>query len=344
MIKRAGCLLLILVLLSLSSCLPVEEAALPAPTLSVPVPLFYITDPATVEDVVYYQVLRARFVPTREEVLFFPMNNLLIYRVNVRLGDFVREGDVILELDRSSYLQELEEIIKDIESARVGLRQLEEIHALNLQRWTLMERPVDMIGYIRRHEHYNYQIDVLTIRMDNIEAELERRLLRASMDGYVAFIRSFNPGDLTVAGQRVVEIADITEAVFMVSGDGANLLSVDDVVNITVQGELYYGVVVDPIEHGITADRSDHEAYIMIQGGHGYGFTTGTMGSVQVVFDIAKEVLAVPTNSVTVYGNRAFVFVLEEELRVLRDIQVGLVGNSLTEVVSGVEEGELIVR
>jgi len=130
----------------------------------------------------------------------------------------------------------------------------------------------------------------------------------------------------------------------MVSGDGATLLNVDDVVNITVQGELYYGVVVDPIEHGITADRSGYEAYIMIQGGHQYGFATGTTGSVQVIFDVAKEVLAVPTNSVTVYGNRAFVFVLEEELRVLRDIQVGLVGNSLTEVVSGVEEGELIVR
>jgi multidrug efflux pump subunit AcrA (membrane-fusion protein) len=342
--KRVFCSLLALVLFLLSSCLPTEEAVLPAPTLTIPIPTFYVTDSVVVEDVVYYQSLRARPVPTHEEIIHFPMNGILIYRAHVRVGDFVEEGDIVMELDRTSYLRELEEAINDVERARLSLRQLDELHGINIQRAALFERPVDQAGYIRRRDNYNHQIDVLTIRVDSLEVELERRLLRATMNGYVAFIREFIPGDLTVANQRAAEITYGTEALFLVSDEGANLLSAGDVVEIYVMRDTHVGVVVEPHDYDITADRGDYEAFIMIQGGQQYRFSGGTTGRIHVVFDTAQNVLAVPTGSVNFHGDRAFVFVLDDGLRVLRDIQVGLVGNSLTEVVSGLEEGELVIR
>ena len=344
--KRVYCLLATLLFSTLlfSSCLPVEEATLPAPRLSIPEPALYETDPVIVGEVVLYRDLRANFVPAREEILSFPMNGILLHSVNVRVGDFVREGDIIMELERESYLRELDQTTRDLEAAEVNLRQLEENHALDLHNARLTETTVDMINYTRQHDYYSHQIDVLNIKIENLKRELENRVLRSSMDGYVIFLRRFTEGDVTVADQTMATIADVTETVFLVSDDGADLLNVGDVVEMTVRQEVYYGVIIDPEEYNITTDRSDYEAFILIRDGLQYGFTTACVGNIHVILDVSENVLSVPTRTIHRYYDRTFVFVLHEGLRTLRDIEVGLVGNASTEIVSGLEVGELVIH
>ena len=344
--KRIYCVLVTLLfsILLFSSCLPMEEATLPAPRLSIPEPILYETTPVVVGEVVLYRDLRANFVPAREETLSFPMNGILIHSVNVRMGDFVREGDIIMELEREDYLRELDQSIRDLETAQVNLRQLEENHALDLHNARLTGATVDTISYTRQHDTYSHQIDVLNIKIENLEGELESRVLRASMDGYVIFLRSFIEGDVTVADQQMATIADVTETLFLVSGDEADLLNIGDVVEMTVRQEVYYGIIIDPEEYNITADRSDVEAFILIQDGFQYGFTTNCVGNIHVVLDVSENVLSVPTRTIHRYDDRTFVFVLHEGLRTLRDIEVGLVGNASTEIISGLEVGELVIR
>jgi len=340
--KRLYCLFFIIILLT--GCLPVEEPFLPVPTLTVPEPILYTTEPVDLGEVVLFRDLRAGFVPAREEILSFPMNGVLFSNVNVRVGDFVYEGDVIVELEKSSYVRDLEQAIRALEMAEVNLRQLEETHALNLQRERILGTPVDMISYARRHDGYSHQIDILNIQIENLEYELERRVLRASTDGYVTTLRRLNEGDVTVADQQIATIADVTETIFIVSGDGAELLEIGDVVELTVRQEVYYGVIIDPQTYNIMADRYDYEAYVLIPDGHQYGFTTASFGNIRVVLDALDDVISVPRDAVHLYNERAFVFVLEEGLRMLRDIEVGLVGNASVEIRSGLELGELVIR
>ena len=340
--KKFSCLFLIIILLT--GCLPVEEPLLPVPTLSVPDPILFNTEPADLGEVMLFRDLRAGFVPAREEILSFPMNGILFSNVNVRIGDFVREGDIIVELERSSYEREMEQAIRELEMAELNLRQLEETHALHLQRERILGIPVDMISYARRHDNYSHQIDILNIQMENLEYELERRVLRASMDGYVTFLRRLDEGDVTIADQQIATIADVTETVFLVSGDGAELLHVGDVVELTVRQEVYYGIIIDPLEYNLTANRSDYEAYVLIRDGHQYGFTTTSFGNIRVVLDALEDVLCVPADAVHMYDDRAFVFILEDGLRTLRDVEIGLVGNLRVEIRSGLELGELVIR
>ena len=344
--KRIFCLLMssLFSIVLLSGCLPAEEAPLPTPRLAIPEPVIFDTEAVAFGDVVLYRDLRANFVPARKEILSFPMNGILIHGVNVRVGDFVREGDIIIELERDSYVRELEQTTRDLEMAQVNLRQLEETHALNLHGAWLTGTTVDMIGYTRRRDQYRHQIDVLGIKIENIEGELERRVLRATMDGYVTSLRRISEGDVTVADQQLAVIADVTETVFLVSDDGANLLNIGEVVGMTVREEMYYGVVIDPVEYNITANRSEHEAFILIRDGLQYGFTTSCVGNIHVVLETTEDVLVVSTRNIHHYYDRAFVFVLEDGLRTLRDIEVGLMGNAWTEVMSGLEVGELVIR
>ena len=340
--KRLYCLILIIIFLT--GCLPVEEPLLPIPTLSVPEPVLFNTEPVDVGDVMLFRDLRAGFVPAREEILSFPMNGILFDSVNVRAGDFVQEGDIIVELERSSYVRELEQATRELEMAEVNLRQLEEAHTLHLQRERILGIPVDRISYARRHDNYSHQIDILNIKIENLEYEMERRVLRASMDGYITSLRRLNEGDVTVADQQIAIIADVTETVFLVTGDGANLLHLGDVVEITIRSEVYYGIVIDPLEYNLTANRSDYEAYVLIPDGHQYGFTTTSFGNIRIVIDAMEDVLCVPFDAIHVHEDRTFVFVLEEGLRTLRDVEVGLMGNVRVEIVSGLELGELVIR
>jgi len=337
-------LLISVLLFGLPGCLPEEESILPIPTLSAPNPAFFDTDAVTIDDVVYFRDLRVTQVPARVETLSFPMNGILIDSVNVRVGDFVNQGDIIVELERGSYQRELEQAITNLEIAEVNLRQLEEAHELNLDRAWITEVPVDMVSFTRQQDALNHQIDVLNIRISNLEYELERRVLRASMDGYVTSVINFTEGDVTIADRRMATIADVTEIIFMVSGEDAELLDIGEEVEITVGSDILLGVVIDPLEYNITADRTDYEAYIIVRDGHHYGLTGASSGTIHIIFDVVENVLVVPTRTIHIYNDRIFVIVLEEGLPILRDIDAGLIGNTFTEVLGGLELGDLVVR
>ena len=113
---------------------------------------------------------------------------------------------------------------------------------------------------------------------------------------------------------------------------------------MTVRDETYYGIVIDPVEYNITANRSEYEGFILIRDGLQYGFTTSCVGNIHVVLDTAPEVLVVPSRVIHRYEDRTFVFVLEDGLRSLRDVEVGLVGNVYVESISGLEAGEQVIR
>jgi len=334
---------IILKFLLLSACLPLEEDVLPAPALSVPAPDIFNTVQVAVGDVVLFQDLRTMLVPARQEVLSFDVSGLLIDRVNVKMGDAVKKGDILFELERGHYEQELRQATRELEMVKLRLRQLDERQVHIRERARLLKTEVDTISYQRQHDDLTHQIDLINLKIQNHRNELERRVLRASMDGYVTFLQRFHSWERTTAGSNMVTISDMTETVFIVTESGARLLNIGDTVNVLIRPDEYEGIVIDPAAHNITANRSDFEAFILIHEGYQYGFTTATSGVIRVVLDKTENVLFVPNYVINTYKDRTFVYVLEDDLRTLRDVKVGLVGNHVSEILGGLEAGEVII-
>lgn len=69
----------------------------------------------------------------------------------------------------------------------------------------------------------------------------------------------------------------------------------------------------------------------------------GQTASVGVVLDEAADVLVVPSSAVTTTGTASTVSVHSGGETTTRHVEVGVVGDSLTEVVSGLEEGDRVV-
>ena len=71
--------------------------------------------------------------------------------------------------------------------------------------------------------------------------------------------------------------------------------------------------------------------------------TQFTAATIRLVHDAAYDVLVLPNHNINNVGERVFVLLLENDIVVMRDIEIGLVGNSLTQILSGVEEGDVVV-
>ena len=71
--------------------------------------------------------------------------------------------------------------------------------------------------------------------------------------------------------------------------------------------------------------------------------TRGQTGSASMVTDRRENVIVLPSDAVQTYVNRRFVFVLEDDLRVERTVEVGLSTSTQVEIVEGLSVGEQVV-
>ncbi|MBX6381672.1 MAG: efflux RND transporter periplasmic adaptor subunit [Microbispora sp.] len=70
----------------------------------------------------------------------------------------------------------------------------------------------------------------------------------------------------------------------------------------------------------------------------------GQTATVQVTVGKADNVLTVPSSTITTAGGQTTVTVLENGRQVVRRVEVGLKGDTTTEIKSGLQEGDLVVR
>jgi len=87
------------------------------------------------------------------------------------------------------------------------------------------------------------------------------------------------------------------------------------------------------VEYGVTVTLSDTPRKVRL----------GQTASVSIVTGVARNVLTVPSSAVTSVGNNSTVTVLQNGQQSVRPVQVGLVGDSSTEITSGLSEGDVVV-
>jgi multidrug efflux pump subunit AcrA (membrane-fusion protein) len=68
------------------------------------------------------------------------------------------------------------------------------------------------------------------------------------------------------------------------------------------------------------------------------------IGSITVSLGSRQNVLAVPSKAISHVGDQTVVYYLDEDgLRTYKPIETGFVANGMTEILSGLEEGEIVI-
>lgn len=258
--------------------------------------------------------------------------------INVKLGDKVKTGQVIAE-------QETEDLNSDLTKKKYKLQ----MDQLTYER---MQNSIDTAADDRTKSDLKIQLEQqqINIEMDKIDVlavqkSIDRSKLKASISGTVTFIDSLNPGDKVTPRKTVVTIADPTSLELVYTGNDTGKFNVGAKVDVSYNSKNYTGKVVRD-ESNIPSDASDaSKKVVKIQlDTKPNDVEIGASAYITLVIDKKADVIVIPSSLLHETDGRNYVEMLNQGLRVQRNVEIGLKNATDVEIVKGLEEGEKILR
>lgn len=359
--KRTLTFLLVLSFLLLSACslLPQEESIRVAPIIPEHEAVSYTT--ATVEriDMELKGTVRCSYTSVNLESLSFGTSDVAFNRYYVQLGDRVKAGQLLAELDMRDINEALTQLRLDLSLIDLQVKALEEDRALALERKKILmegSSAEDLKAALaevnqqfdQRKQSFSDEIYFINLQIQEWEDQIPARQIRAGIDGVIRFLYDFSK-DSTGSKLKgsAIRIADPDNAYFKASTNlwpyitpGQTFLLHDDIYtySIVAVSETELGLApIDRVE-GRSADVFflPQESIVSME--------VEDIGNITVSLGSRQNVLAVPSKAISHVGEQTVVYYLDGEgMRAYKPVETGFVANGMTEILSGLEEGETII-
>lgn len=255
-----------------------------------------------------------------------------VLKVPVELGNVVKQGDLLAQLDDTLFESTLDHARLDLDHAS---KQLDRMLAM-------------------QQKGFASAIEVETARTN--KAAADEALVQAQLDldytrinapaASIVLERGINPGEISSVGTVAFKLG-IIEPVYMVAQVSEEKIGA---VHMGMRGEvstdgfpgvLFEGEVVK-IDGKVNDTTRTFGVYLRISN-HDLRLRPGITGYARLTND--RMALAVPSTAViNPVGDRAIVFVVGSDNRAhVREVRRGLMVGGMTELLDGVQEGEQIV-
>ncbi|MCL2527001.1 MAG: hypothetical protein FWE42_01185 [Defluviitaleaceae bacterium] len=336
----AICLLIIL-----TGCfmLPVEDPVLPIPIAPVAEAHMFRTIPVMRGDVVRDLNPMATHIPSGEERHIFDISGLFFRGIYVSAGDYVQEGDVLASLYNPDIQSRLQAATRREEWLQLSLTQVGQRQAATRRIAAASGTAMDNAPYNQERTRLQGDLNLLEDELEFLQRENSRLYLHASISGTVTQVIPFAAGLVSAEGVSVATIAGHSLPVFRIShAEAAPVMDVGDYFPLTIGDEVYLAVVIDPVEWNLNPGREQDVFLAFAE--EAPELPPRPRASVHVFIAEERDVLFIPIRAVQRIDDRAFVFTLDANgVRAIRDIEVGLRGNTSYEVINGLLEGELVI-
>jgi macrolide-specific efflux system membrane fusion protein len=170
------------------------------------------------------------------------------------------------------------------------------------------------------------------------------------MEGIMTYMSNAEIGEYVEATKIMAKIADTGELRLIVEGDDAMKLDFGEPVKISFTAsrekyELEGEVVLSPLERPEDVQESfdDYTAIIEVKDFDTSKIAINQTAKITVVEQSAEDVIVIRRNLIKNYLGRTFVYVLEDDVKVERDVEVGITNTVMAEIQKGLEEGDLII-
>ncbi|MBQ7016681.1 MAG: biotin/lipoyl-binding protein [Firmicutes bacterium] len=303
-------------------------------------------------DIQVVEEVRSLYTPAETERYGFKVGNEVISEVYVDLGDEVKAGDVLAELDVSQQKEEIRRQKEQVDDLYLEREHLKESMEISLQEavlqdqyanenhyegWKSQEETVKA-KYDDQFVVVNDSIYLAELRLEKAEREMENRQIIATMDGTVTELYQFKEDELVQKNKTVIKISDLDSVMFRVYSDNSDLLTVGETYTL-VCGSEEYEVVAELIEW---EELQDEVVLKMVDPTQ--DVEVGANGVIQFIMQERKGVLCIPKSAVTESTEGSIVYCVNEKgFRELREVELGLDDGTVIEVLSGLEEGELVI-
>lgn len=314
----------------------------------------------TVADVVKTEKVKCIYQQVNEQAVCFEVGGKRIDKVYVERGDEVTEGQLLATLDtgnaadrietleyqiaRNELTLEYSKLNEDYEISTLWLNYIYNSNGSDAAEEALKAN----VAQIQQRYEYSREdcqdaIDLDRKELQKLNKELKQANLYAGMSGTISFQKSNLEGSSAVAGEEIMHIIDSSECLFAVEGTKyAEYFSADTKVAMSISsgtGAGDYELIpynMDAWEERLLFAIADDDGSRTIE--------VGAMGMMKVVLGERKQVLCVPVGAVHVADGKSYVYVLgEDNVREVKWIETGLMGDLYAEVISGLSEGEKVI-
>ncbi|MBR5896704.1 MAG: efflux RND transporter periplasmic adaptor subunit [Lachnospiraceae bacterium] len=314
--------------------------------------------PVTYDDVVLTGKMDCTYVQTNSQEVSFSQTGKYVDKVYVKEGEKVTKGTLLCELSSDSLQKSIDELNYRIKRNELLLGYSETNEALAIQdRWIsaiinnadtneIIKEDIESIkkSYERERVLINDSLEFDREDLAKKQKELNASRLYASMDGKVFKLKENLEGSTSKAGTVIMTIVDDSNCLF-----SSNNIEYKDLFSdgVAVDMKIIYSsaagdYLVMPYEKDSWTDTMLFSIY---DGPDNSEIEMGTMGTISVEIEKKEHVLSVPKDTVHQAGEQFFVYTLtEDNVREIRYIETGLVGDERVEILSGLSEGEKVLK
>lgn len=315
--------------------------------------------PVSYDDVIKTTKIDCTYVQTKSQEVSFDTTGKYVDKVYVKNGDKVKKGDVLCELSSESLEEAIEELTYKIKKNELQLSYYDTNEQLAVQdAWVSFMSPqnwlskADVEEQVKGiHESYDRQRLLLNDSLEFDRADLEKKekelkasRLYATMDGTVYKLKSKLEGSTSKADTVIMTIVDDTNCLFEIKGtENKELFHEGDSIEMKI---IYSSASGDYIITPYNIDEwQDSMLFSVVAGPDNAAIEVGVMGTMSILSDSRTNVLSVPRDTVHEAGDKAFVYTLNDDnIREIRYVEVGLSGDEKVEILSGLSEGEKVVK
>ena len=327
-VRLARTLLIPLLGCSLATCyfFPREEKV-PAPPLVKPPAVTYNTvevRPGVIEQSVS---VPGTFVYADLAKLSFPSRGGWLSKLNFQIGDKVKAGDVIAELNTES-------LQNRIEQQKLVVRKAE----ISAERTRLLSKD--------RLEAEMAQIDVelARLQLQDLQTQLAESRLTSPLTGIVVYLMVTHPGITVDAYSTIAQVADPSRLMLIYKGDKAAEFRVGMKVTVTIGEKSLAGdIVLTPATVPPDAMEDLLHAVLVTVPRLPVDVKQGGIATIKLVKARKDRVLTVPRDAVTSFEGKTFVQVIEGGIKKDRSVELGIQSDTMVEVLNGLVTGDQVV-
>lgn len=344
----------------LSSCalLPEEEVPKAAPLIRTYEREAFETAFVQREDLILTQKVSCTYVPVQRETLSFALGGEYVDEVFVQVGDAVQKGDVLAQLRLNNIEERIAQARTQVKEIQLRLSNLDATHELDVRRCEIRnEKATDEVkrealealeeSYTKNRRSIEDSLYLKQVTLSTLEKQLAERQIVAPFDGTVTYTAKFKDGEMSAFGHTVVTVADSTLSLFRGETGYWSNFKPGDEYSIAVSKKAYDAVVVTEEELGIASSEKieGEKAYVYFKLKEPtFELESGDRGTVELVLDERFDVLSIPQEAVSTAGEQSIVYYQREDgMKAYKTIEVGITVGKRVEVISGLEEGDLVI-
>ena len=313
---------------------------------------------AGVGDVVLTGKMRCTYRQQKDQEISFSLSGRLVDKVYVEEGDIVKKGDLLAELSAGRLERQIEDLEYRIARNQLLLDYTEMNEALDIsQVWVdhLFNGYYDDKGREEAiagiQKSYRYQredcedaLELDRLELEGLKLELASCRVYAGMSGMIYRLQEHLENSTSKEGEVIMLIVDNSRCLFEAEApEYKDCFREGETVEMSVISGAAAGQY-ELLPHDIE-NWGEVQQFSVYDGPMTTGIEVGTNGTIEFLLDKREQVLCVPKTVLYSADDRYYVYVADEDgMRQIRWVEIGLSGDSMVEILSGLEEGEKVIR